>query len=244
MLTRTIIIVLITILSSSPGYAIDGTELLKQVDRNLRPTSCEMYYKLINIEPDSTKKEYELYTIKKDQDKVVALVLGPPNEKGRATLRLGDNMWLYIPKVSKPLSITSLDSVVGGVFNNSDILRLDYSVEYDVEKVEEKEELFLLALKAKTKAVAYDKLKMSVDKKTLVPVTIQAFAATGLLIKTLRYKDIKDFGDGLNRPSVLETESPLNKGYKSVILYSKINKRQFDDEVFSLNYLPRVDKLR
>jgi len=229
---------------SSSAFAIDGNELLEKVDRNLQPESYEMYRKLINIEPDGSKKEYVLFTVKKGQDKMVALFLSPASEKGRATLRLGDNMWLYIPSVGKPIRITSLQSVVGGVFNNSDILRLDYSSEYDATILEETEESYVLACKAKTSSVAYDRLKMNVDKKTMVPVTIECHAASGMLIKTLYYKEIKDFGDGLVRPSVLETDSPLYKGYKSVMIYAKINKKELADEVFTLNYLPRVDELR
>ena len=244
MISRTSVIVLLMLLSASPAMAVDGNELLKQIDRNLQPTTYEMYRKLINIEPDGTKKEFVLYTVKKGQDKMIALFLDPPSEKGRTSLRLGENMWLYIPNVGKPLRITSLQSIVGGVFNNSDILRLDYSAEYDVEKVEEKGGQYVLTLKAKTKSVAYDKLTMFVDKKAMVPMTIEAYAATGLLIKTLQYKNLKDFGDGLKRPEVLETDSPLYKGYKSVMLYSRIKKRKFDDEVFTLTYLPRVDELR
>jgi len=229
---------------SSSAFAIDGNELLEKVDRNLQPESYEMYRKLINIEPDGSKKEYVLFTVKKGQDKMVALFLSPASEKGRATLRLGDNMWLYIPSVGKPIRITSLQSVVGGVFNNSDILRLDYSSEYDATILEETEESYVLACKAKTSSVAYDRLKMNVDKKTMVPVTIECHAASGMLIKTLYYKEIKDFGDGLVRPSVLETDSPLYKGYKSIMIYAKITKKELADEVFTLNYLPRVDELR
>jgi hypothetical protein len=117
---------------SLPVMALDGEELLRIVDRNLQPESYEMYRKLINIEPDGKRKEFVLYTIKKGQEKMVALFLDPPSEKGRSSLRLGDNMWLYIPNIGKPIRITSLQSVIGGVFNNSDILRLDYSVEYAV----------------------------------------------------------------------------------------------------------------
>ena len=227
-----------------PAVALDGNEILLQVDRNLQPESYEMYRKLINIEPDGRKKEYVLYTVKKGPDKMVALFLSPASEKGRSTLRLGDNMWLYIPSVGKPLRITSLQSVVGGVFNNSDILRLDYRAEYDAAILEETEDAYILNCKAKTSSVAYDRLKMGVDKKTMAPVTIECYAASGMLIKTLYYKEIKDFGDGLRRPSVLETDSPLYKGYKSVMLYARINKKKLADEVFTLNYLPRVNELR
>jgi outer membrane lipoprotein-sorting protein len=229
---------------SAPASALDGNAILLEVDRNLQPEAYEMYRKLINIEPNGTKKEYVLYTVKKGQDKMVALFLSPASEKGRATLRLGDNMWLYIPNVGKPIRITSLQSVVGGVFNNSDILRLDYGAEYNAVILEDKEDSYVLECKAKTATVAYDRLKMVVDKKTMVPVTIECFAASGMLIKTLYYKNIKKFGDNLMRPSVLETDSPLYKGYKSVMLYAKINTKKLADEVFTLNYLPRVNELR
>ncbi len=229
---------------TAPAAAMDGNEILLQVDRNLQPESYEMYRKLINIEPDGSKKEYVLYTVKKGPDKMVALFLSPASENGRATLRLGDNMWLYIPNVGKPLRITSLQSVVGGVFNNSDILRLDYSAEYNATIAEASADLYTLDCKAKTTTVAYDRLKMMVDKKAMVPTTIECYAASGMLIKTLYYKDSKDFGDNVVRPSVLETDSPLYKGYKSIMLYAKVNRKDLADEVFTLNYLPRVNELR
>ena len=50
--------------------------------------------------------------------------------------------------------------MIGGVFNNADILALDYSVEYNAEKVEDLGDQYLLYCKAKTKTVAYDKLKI------------------------------------------------------------------------------------
>jgi hypothetical protein len=102
----------------------------------------------------------------------------------------------------------------------------------------------VLSLKAKTGAVAYDRLTMQVDKKVLLPLTIEAYAASGLLIKTLRYSEIKDFGGGIRRPSVLETDSPLFKGYKSLMVWAKLRKRTLPDEVFTLDYLPRAKELR
>ena len=101
------------------GAALDGTEILKKVDRNLEPESYEAYRQLIDIQPDGSKRESVLYTMKKGRDKVVALFLAPPSDKGRVTLRDGDNMWLYMPDVGRAIRITSLQSVTGSVFNNS-----------------------------------------------------------------------------------------------------------------------------
>lgn len=224
--------------------AADGAEILRKVDRNLEPESYEMYRKLINVEPNGTRKEFVLFSAKKGRDKVAALFLAPSSDKGRATLRLGDNMWLYIPNVGKPVRITSLQSVTGGVFNNADILRIDYSEEYMVEAMQEENELYVLSLKARTGEVAYDKLRMWVDRKVLLPTKIEAYAASGMLIKTLRFSDIKDFGGGIRRPATVETDSPLFKDYKSVMLYSQLKRRELKDEVFTLTNLGRVDDLR
>jgi len=246
-----LLLLLVSLLSvASPdtraAAAVDGADLLRRVDRNLEPESYEMYRKLINIEPSGARKEFVLYSVRKGRDKVVALFLSPQSDQGRATLRLGDNMWLYIPDVGKPVRVTSLQSVTGGVFNNADILRIDYSTEYDVEstEVDKEKDGYLLLLKAKTGAVAYDRLRMWVDRKTVLPTRIEAYAASGLLIKTLHFKDIKDFGGGIRRPATVETDSPLYKGYRSIMLYSQLRKRDFADEVFSLTYMPRLNDLR
>ena len=241
---RKIIIAILLLFLAAPALAVDGNSILLQVDRNLNPDSYESYKKLINIEPNGKEKEFILFTVKKGKDKVTAMFLSPASEKGRSTLRLGENMWLYIPNVGKPIRITSLQSVVGGVFNNSDILRLDYTSEYNVEKMEDTGDEYILHLKAKTKTVAYDKLKMWVHKEKLVPAKIECLTETSMLVKTIYYKNIKDFGGGIVRPAVIETDSPLYTGYKSVMIFAKIKARELDDEVFTITFMPNLDSLR
>jgi len=234
----------VMLLFAQPALSLDGVAILKQVDKNLQPESFESYRKLINIEPNGAKREFLLYTLKKGNDKIASLFLSPASEKGRATLRLGDNMWLYIPNVGKPVRITSLQSVVGGVFNNADIMRLDYNMEYDVQNIVDEKNEYILDLKAKTTTVAYDKLKMWVDKKTVVPTKIECYAATGLLIKTLYFKERKPFDEGILRPSIIETDSPLYKGYQSILAYANVKKRIVPDEVFTLEFLAKIETIR
>lgn len=238
------VILFVALVFAVPAYALDGTQLLKQIDRNLNPESFEMHRKLINVEPDGRKKEYVLFSVKKGLDKIAALFLEPASERGRSTLRVGENMWLYIPNVGKPIRITSLQSVIGGVFNNSDILQLDYAAEYDVVNVDETGNEYLLLLKAKTKTVAYDQLKLWADKSKKLPTKIECLTEANMLIKTLYFKEVKDFGGGIVRPSYIETDSPLYKGYKSVMIFAKIQKKDFKEEVFTLTFMPNIDTLR
>lgn len=234
----------ITAILLTLSLMLSAENILEDIDRKLTPVSAQMYKKLINIEPDGSKKEFLLFQAKKDKDKMISLFLEPESDKGRATLRLGDNMWLYIPNVGKPLRITSMQSVVGGVFNNADIMRLDFSTEYDVASSKDMKEYLELELKAKNDTVSYDKLIMQVDKKHLTPIQIECYTSTGMLIKTLYYKEPKDFGDNIIRPAVVETESPMYKGYKSVMIYGKISPKEFADEAFTLDNLSKASELR
>jgi len=223
---------------------LGANSLLEKIDRNLQPTSSESYKKLTNIEPNGSKKTFLLYQAKKGKDRMVSLFLEPESEKGRATLRRGDNMWLYIPNVGRPIRIASMQSVVGGVFNNSDIMRLDFSAEYKVVEQKENRSSYTLTLKAKNSSVAYDKLIMTVDKKSLTPKKVVCYASTGMLIKTLSYKNIKKFAPGIVRPAVVETISPFYKGYKSIMVYGKIRPKNFANEVFTLDKISKVGTLR
>lgn len=242
---RIVLTLLLALVVLQPtAFAQDANALLKTVDENLMPESYEATRRLVNEEPDGSRKEFTFFTIKKGKDKIAMLYLSPASEKGRATLRLGENMWLYIPNVNKPIRITSLQSIVGGVFNNADLMQLDYHMEYDAVFAGETRNERILELKAKNKTVAYDKLKMWIVQEGTILRKIEAFASSGMLIKTLEFKEDKDFGNGLVRPSVIETTSPLYKGYRSLIVYQRIKSRQFPDEVFTLNYLGRLGELR
>ena len=85
---------------------------------------------------------------------------------------------------------------------------------------------------------------MWVDKDKKVPTKIECLTEASMLIKALYFKEIKYLGGGIVRPSVIETDSPLYKGYKSVMILAKIKKREFKDEVFTLTFMPNLESLR
>jgi hypothetical protein len=63
------------------------------------------------------------------------------------------------------------------------------------------------------------------------------------LIKTLYFKERKPF-ESVLRPSIIETDSPLYKGYQSLMAYANVKKRVVADEVFTLEFLPKVETVR
>jgi outer membrane lipoprotein-sorting protein len=239
---KTLLFLLLALAPSA--HAVDGVAILRQVDANMWPDSYEMYRKLINVDSDGSRREYVMYTVKKGRDKVVNLFLAPAEELGRVMLRVGDTMWLQFPDVPQALRVSGMQSVVGGIFNNWDLMRSSFSLEYEVESSEEEPGAYALSLKALSKWAVYDRLKLWVDKQHMLPQKLEVLTPTGVLIKTLTFNNIKDFGDGVVRPSVVETESPLWPGVKAVMLFAEIRKREFADEVFTVNYMPRIGDLR
>jgi hypothetical protein len=87
-------------------------------------------------------------------------------------------------------------------------------------------------------------LNLWADKNKKLPLKIECLTEAGMLIKTLYFKEVKDFGGGIARPSVIETDSPLYKGYKSIMIFAKIKQRNFKDEVFTLTFMPNIESLR
>jgi outer membrane lipoprotein-sorting protein len=223
---------------------MDGGDVLRQIDERMWPASYEMHRKLINVKSDGSKREYLMYTLKKGRDRVVNLFLAPPEEKGRVILRIGGNLWLRIPDVEQALRVSSMHSVVGGIFNNWDLMVSDFSAEYEVQDMKTENDIYILTLKAKSKWAIYDKLRLRAGRQDLLLRKLEAFSNSDTLLKTLTFRDIEDFGGGIVRPAQVETESPLWPGVKAVMVFAKIRKRELPDELFTVNFMSKIDDLR
>lgn len=235
------LIMIIFITSVSFAQDLTGNEILKIVDKNLAPRNNEMYRKIVNTEASGKVKEFVMYSAKKGDDKIFSAFIAPASEKGRTTLRVGDNMWSYIPAVKRPIRITSMQSVIGGLFNNSDIMRVDFVMEYNAEILENSNSEYLIELKAKTKEVAYDKIKMWIKKDNMLPYKYEAYTYSGMLYKVIELTEVTDFGNGIIRPAKITTTSPLQKGAKSEMIYLKVNPKEFPDEMFTLANMSKVN---
>lgn len=85
---------------------------------------------------------------------------------------------------------------------------------------------------------------MHVDPKTTTPTKIICYTSTGMMIKTLYFKDIKEFEGGIVRPAVMETDSPLYKGYKSILVIGTMKPKELADEVFTMENMGKVQEMR
>lgn len=220
---------------------VDAESLLKQVDKKLHPDSFESYYRIINRLPNGRKKIFTLYSAQNNHQ-AVALIVSPDVLRGRAVLRLNDQVWLHIPGEIEPRQGTLGQSLVGGVLNNADLLLTNYSELYTATLLEEKSDSYLLQLIPKSQAIPYAKLIMRVNRKLMVPQTVSHYSARGTVLKTIHFKKISSIS-GLIRPHVLTTASDLNKKYISTKELGRISPRKFPENTFDKAFLSTVGTL-
>ena len=227
---------------SPVGAYLSAQDILRQVDRNMQPESCERYVRLTNRLPNGREKVLTLYTAKGKGQKAIALIISPDTLKGRAILRLGPDVWQHIPG-EMTLRRSALDqSFMGGVFNNVDILMVDFSADFQPTLLEEKADSYLLALTPRVPSMPYAKMLMRVNRKLMIPQTLVQYGRGGSVMKTISFEQISATF-GAPRPEIMTTRSALNDRYVSTWHLGSIKPREFLAEAFSKSLLPRVGLL-
>jgi outer membrane lipoprotein-sorting protein len=213
------------LLTALPALAADDPmALVRRYDHVMSPESFESQSQMVAHREDGTTRTYKMSVLKSGRDKLRATFLEPSSAKGQQMLRNGDNMWLWMPNLKRAVRVASRDSFMGGDFNNADVMRVNYEADY-TPSVEDsgKPDQTLLVLKAKSPQVAYDvvKLYMSKDKDPM-PVRAEFYAASGKLLRSADFSDVKDFGGGLVRPSKIVMKNELQQGRYSEMTWETI----------------------
>lgn len=95
----------------------------------------------IQIDVKSTRgtRSLRLKAWTRGEEEVLVVIEAPPREAGTATLRVGDNLWNYLPKIARTIRVppaAMLGSWMGTDFTNDDLvkessLRKDFAARID-----------------------------------------------------------------------------------------------------------------
>lgn len=116
----------------------DVDALLQQLDDLYRSKSS---IARIQIDVTSTRstRSVRLRTWTRGEEEVLMLIEAPPREAGAATLRVGNNLWNYLPQIARTIRVppaAMLGSWMGTDFTNDDLvkessLRKDFAARID-----------------------------------------------------------------------------------------------------------------
>lgn len=218
-------------------------EILAGVDRNFLAGGMEMFVRLTNQRPKGERTMAVLYVVRTPPDTAALLVVSPDHQKGITALRRGNEAWMHIPGEMQPRAVSLVQSVVGGVFTNHDLLPVDYSPFYTPTLLNSDKTAYNLQLLPKGEHLPFSRVAMRVNSKLLVPETVRYFTAGNRLFGAVEWSGLRRFGLLPPRPTLASSQSDSNPGYVSTLSIGQIRPRAIPSESLTLEFLPRLGTL-
>jgi outer membrane lipoprotein-sorting protein len=228
--------ILLLIVLSTNLFCFTADEIVEMVDKNLMFNEGEMLISILDYKDEKLYKTLKTKIYYKKDKGTLMEFLEPAREKGKKILLVKDNMWLFVPSVSKPLRLSAKDSFMGTSFSNRDLMDYDLENDYKAKILQETEKYYKLELTATSKNVAYPKVIMEVEKQHVLPTKEELYTLSGDLIKIIEFSELKNFS-GKTRPSIIKVVDMLNqKNYTKVVLENLENKPIKDSMFLPQNF--------
>ena len=226
---------------------VDPRAIVDRVDRLLRGDSSEGEMTMSVVTRRWTRT-LTLVVWSEGTEKALIKVIAPPKEAGTATLKTGEDMWNYLPKIDRTVRVPTsmmMASWMGSHFTNDDLVKesrlvRDYDIVIGFSGARDGVDVWEFVLTPKPDApVVWGKIVWEVRQKDLMPVWARYHGDDGAHKRTLTFASYKVMGGRLV-PTVM-TVTPTDKPDEStVITYKRL---AFDvrlpPDTFSLGALKR-----
>jgi len=233
--------------ASAAGWSQDApsaAEIIGAVDTNMTSASSQSQMKMI-VQTTRRTREFEMKTFSRGQTDSAFEYLSPARDKGTKMLKLGDDLWIYLPSVEREQKISGhmmRQGMMGSDFSYEDLMESRKLLEnYDavVEGTDtvEGHACWKLVLTAKNDTVPYAKRISWIDKEKSITLKQELYALSGMHLKTWSMSDIKRIGERWY-PMKMTIQDHLKKGSSTTVVFVDI---QFGidtpDEIFRYSWL-------
>ena len=183
----------------------------------------------------------------KGMDKTFIRITAPKKEQGVATLRIGNEMWNYLPKTNKVMKIPPsmmMGSWMGSDFTNDDLVREssmlnDYTYQYVTPEDASAGHLYVELVPREDSPIVWGKIVGAVRSDDYLPVWQRFYDEKGNLMRIMNFKEIKTFGDK-TAPSVMEIIPQNKEGHKTIVRWMNAEyDSEIDDKIFTRRNLQR-----
>lgn len=222
----------------------EAEKIVKKIDELYRSTSS-----VARVEMEITNPEWHRTLLmdvwSEGMDKTFIRILAPKNEHGMATLRLGNEMWNYLPKTNKVMKLPPsmmMSSWMNSDFTNDDLVKeftFIESYDFEMASVEnpEKGQVYVKCTPKEGVPVVWGFIIIAVEKESYLPVWEKFYDEKGSLMREIIFKDVRLFGKR-KIPSVMELIPRNKKGHKTVLRYVEAKfDVKIDKEIFTLRNL-------
>lgn len=234
--------------AQAQAQAADGREILDRMERLLWGRTVQGEYEM-TVRTPSWERTLGLRVWMDRPGRSFIRILSPAKEAGIGSLRLGAEMWNYLPNIERVVRVPPsmmLQAWMGSDFTNDDLVKEsslldDYTHEVaagaplpDGEPARR-----IVATPKPGAAVVWGRIVVTVRQRDAMPISQVFFSERGEQVRELRFSDIRQV-DGRSLPTRWEMQPAAKPGHlTTIVLKDAVFDRPIDDSVFTHQRLQR-----
>lgn len=237
--------------AQKPLAEMSAHEIIDKANKVLRGDSS--YAELsMSIATPEWERTLEMEGWNEGRKMALIIVHKPAKDRDTTTLRRGEQMWMFLPKVERTIKIPPTmmhSSWMGSDFTYEDIVKADSVVTdytHSILKRESKgeyEEFVIEALPKDDAPVVWGKVIMEgrvyADNTDVIPLVERDYSERGELIRTITMSEV-EWVQGHRVPTKLECVPHKKAGRKTTLKYHKIVfDKEYPKDFFGLQRLQR-----
>jgi outer membrane lipoprotein-sorting protein len=234
---------------TTPAFSQNATEIIKKADEKWNGERSSESYMVMTIVRPTWERTIEFKNWTKGKDNALTLITAPAKEKGQAFLKVGTEMWNWMPSIGRMVKLPPsmmADGWMGSDYTNDDILKeSSIVVDFDhkiigSETIDGWDCWKIELIPHEDAAVVWGKIIKWISKDEYIQMKSEYFDEDEYLVKTEFASDVKIM-DGRKIPGKIEIVPADKKNQKTVVI---INTMKFnipiDDSFFSQQNMKKV----
>jgi outer membrane lipoprotein-sorting protein len=224
-----------------------GRDILDHVERLLWGRTVQGEYEM-TIKTPRWQRSLGLRVWMERPGRSFVRILSPAKEAGIGSLRIGAEMWNYLPNVERVIRIPPsmmLQPWMGSDFTNDDLVKEssildDYTHKVLATTTVDGQEAYQVEATPKPQApVVWGRVLFTVRKRDFMPLRQEFFSERGDLVRVLSFSDVRNVG-GRDLPTRWEMRPVAKSGhFTTVILKDAAFDRPVDEGIFTQRNLQR-----
>lgn len=220
-------------------------EIVRHIDGLLRGESSRGRVTMEVVTARWTRSmEMEMWSLGRDYSLV--RVLAPARDAGTATLKVGKDIWNYLPRVDRTIKVPGAGmggSWMGSHFTYDDLVREsslvdDFAVELAFDGVRDGARIWEFVLTPRPEApVVWSRLQLEVRQQDLMPLRSRYYDDRGGLARTMTFSEFRMMGGRLV-PAEMHMVPADKPGERTSLRYAELRfNLGLDPSFFSLQRL-------
>ena len=242
---RALVFTALLALIPSPVRAQTALEIIDRVDRLLRGDSSRGLVTMeITTEHWSRSLQMEVWSLGTEYSLV--RLLSPAREAGTATLKAGQEVWNYLPRVDRTIKVPPslmMGSWMGSHFTNDDLVKEsriidDYDIAISFDGDRDGVAVWEFELTPKPEApVVWGRIEEQIRKEGLMPTWARYYDEDGDLMRTMTFSGYRTMGGRLV-PASMEMVPADKPEEATTLVYNELEfDVDLDESFFSLRRL-------